>query len=204
MTVVDRGPLICGRVIDVSASAADELGFRGRGREGEAGKAERAERSHLALLINNSSLGRSRRNGSSSLVKSIVHWKERNGITTSSLEWRRRSRLRSILFFQETRNLSATSRRGSWSGTGHARKARIWSRPRRPGRRDTAASSRIPSARLCAGTRASDRGFLPRRPLKGVCCRRPPDRLPPKHFDEGAERFASFANNATFDFESSL
>ena len=29
-------------------------------------------------------------------------------------------------------------------------------------------------------------------------------RLPPKHFDEGAERFASFANNATFDFESSL
>jgi predicted nucleotidyltransferase len=26
---------------------------------------------------------------------------------------------------------------------------------------------------------------------------------PPKHFDEGAERFASFANNATFDFESS-
>jgi hypothetical protein len=35
-------------------------------------------------------------------------------------------------------------------------------------------------------------------------CSAPPDRLPPKHFDEGAERFASFANNATFDFESSL
>jgi hypothetical protein len=74
----------------------------------------------------------------------------------------------------------------------------------RPGRRDAAASSRIPPARLCARTRASDRGFVPRRPLRGVCCRRPPDRPPPKHFDEGAEQFASFANNATFDFESSL
>ena len=31
VTVVDRGPLIRGRVIDVSASAADELGSGGRG-----------------------------------------------------------------------------------------------------------------------------------------------------------------------------
>ncbi len=31
LTVVDRGPLIRGRVIDVSASAADELGFRRAG-----------------------------------------------------------------------------------------------------------------------------------------------------------------------------
>jgi rare lipoprotein A len=30
-TAVDRGPLIRGRVIDVSASAADELGFRRAG-----------------------------------------------------------------------------------------------------------------------------------------------------------------------------
>jgi rare lipoprotein A len=31
VTVVDRGPLIRGRVIDVSASPADELGFRREG-----------------------------------------------------------------------------------------------------------------------------------------------------------------------------
>ena len=31
VTAVDRGPMIRGRVIDVSASAADELGFRREG-----------------------------------------------------------------------------------------------------------------------------------------------------------------------------
>src|SRR5271170_1259389 len=34
VTVVDRGPLIRGRVIDVCASAADELGFRQAGVRG--------------------------------------------------------------------------------------------------------------------------------------------------------------------------
>src|SRR5271155_511778 len=56
VTVVDRGPLIRGRVIDVCASAADELGFRpaevarvvARVKQE---KSVKAERSPLALSV---------------------------------------------------------------------------------------------------------------------------------------------------------
>jgi rare lipoprotein A (peptidoglycan hydrolase) len=52
VTVVDRGPLIRGRVIDVCASAADELGFRQAGvARVKQEKAVRAERSPLALSV---------------------------------------------------------------------------------------------------------------------------------------------------------
>jgi hypothetical protein len=114
------------------------------------------------------------------LVKPIVHWKGRNGVTTSSLELgRRRSRLRSILIFQETRNLFATSRRGVGGRERGALEKRAYGRVReRPGRRDTAVSSRTPPARLCAGTRPSDRGFVRRRPLRAsVVADRPIDSL---------------------------
>ena len=85
----------------------------GGGREGEAGTAERAERSHLALLINNSSLGRSkaeRKLQFGQAYRTLEGAKRYQNIFSGV--GRRRSWLRSILIFQETRNLSATSRRG--------------------------------------------------------------------------------------------